>query len=455
MTVAFGTSSTASHSSTFVSSLAINKPTSTADGDFLILAVETTPTSQGGPTVTAPAGWTAFSFSPLVGGSGSELWVWYKVASGEGASYSLSFSPTIDDVVAFIARYTGVDPASPIANTGTTGDTGVTSKAVATPTGIGTGGVSVMIGGARPDSGTATLTITMPGTSRIASFYASAGASDFGAAIAMSDSTSTASGNMTISASSEISQATIVLNEVVDLGPGTYTMPSWVSAGTVSASASTATPALPTGWAQDDVFLLFVESMNGAAGAPTGWAQVGSTQFANTGSTTTETALDVYWKRATASESAPTLADSGNHQVAIIHAFRGCTTSGNPWNVQAGATETTSDTSGSCPTVTTSVDNTLVVCAATAATDIGTARFSSWTNANLSSLTERSDDASTLGNGGGVGVATGGKATAGSTGATAVTYATASAKGLMTIALQGVFTPTTGSYNSVGILVAF
>jgi hypothetical protein len=211
MAVAFGTSSTASHSNTYVGSLSINKPASTANGDLLILAVETSPTSQSGPTVTAPSGWTAVSGSPYVGSTGSALWVWYKIASSEGSSYSLSFSPTIDDITALIARYTGVDNTSPITNTGSTTASNVTSKAVAAPTGIATGGVSVMIGGARPDSGTASLTITMPGTSRVASFYASAGSSDYGAGMALSDSTSTASGNMTVNHSSEVSELTLVL----------------------------------------------------------------------------------------------------------------------------------------------------------------------------------------------------------------------------------------------------
>lgn len=212
MAVTFGSSSTASHSSTYVSSLSINKPASTANGDLLILAVETSPTSQSGPTVTAPSGWTAVSGSPYVGSTGSALWVWYKIASSEGASYSLSFSPTIDDVTALIARYTGVDNTSPITNTGSTTASSVTSKAVAAPTGIGTGGASVMIGGARPDAGTANLTITMPGTSRVASFYASAGSSDYGAGMALSDSTATASGNMTVNHASEVSEYTLVLN---------------------------------------------------------------------------------------------------------------------------------------------------------------------------------------------------------------------------------------------------
>ncbi len=67
--------------------------------------------------------------------------------------------------------------------------------------------------------------------------------------------------------------------------------------------------------------------------------------------------------------------------------------------------------------------NTLVVVAV--ATGLpnsnGTANFSAWANANLSSITERTDNTGTVGVGGGLGIATGGKATAGAYGNTTVT----------------------------------
>ena len=54
----------------------------------------------------------------------------------------------------------------------------------------------------------------------------------------------------------------------------------------------------------------------------------------------------------------------------------------------------------------------------------------------LSSLTERTDNSVTAGNGGGLGIATGVKAAAGATGNTAVTLATAASKGMMSIAIK-------------------
>jgi plastocyanin len=66
----------------------------------------------------------------------------------------------------------------------------------------------------------------------------------------------------------------------------------------------------------------------------------------------------------------------------------------------------------------------------------GTANFSAWTNANLTSITEQTDNTVTAGNGAGLGIVTGGKATAGAYANTTVTCATAAAKGMMSIALK-------------------
>ena len=214
-------------------------------------------------------------------------------------------------------------------------------------------------------------------------------------------------------------------------------MPTWVAAGTVSASTGAATPGIPTGTTTNDIMLLFAESNGQAISTPSGWAQI-DTQ------TTTGTRLSVFWKRATASESAPTVADPGDHVTARIHTIRGCVETGNPYNAFQGGVEATSDTSLSATGTTTTLVNCLVVVGATSSADIttsGTAAWSGWTNASLSSLTERSDDRRTEGDGGCLGVATGGKATAGATGSTTATLSTsptssAGTKAFITIAMQ-------------------
>lgn len=199
------------------------------------------------------------------------------------------------------------------------------------------------------------------------------------------------------------------------------TLPTWISVGTVSAGSSTTNPGLPAGWQENDIFVLTVESRNGAAGAPSGYTEISSSpQFNNASLTTDDTALNIYWKRATASESGPSMGDSGNHTISRIHAIRDCIDTGDPINVTDGATEDVTDTTFTLPSVTTTEEDCLILGAVT--NNLNTS-FSSWVNANLDSLTERADDGTTAGDDGSLGVATGGKTAAGSTGTTTVTTA--------------------------------
>lgn len=216
--------------------------------------------------------------------------------------------------------------------------------------------------------------------------------------------------------------------------------PTFVAAGAVASGVGTIAPAIPAGVLANDILLLFVESANQTISLTTanGFAEVTtSPQGTGTAAGTAATRLAVYWKRATGSDSAPTVADSGDHQVGRIIAIRGCKTSGDPWNVTpAGDVAATASTSVTIPGVTTSVNNCMIVVAVSNATDTTTAQTSAWTNSNLSSLTERIDSNATAGNGGGFGVATGILATAGATGSTTATLATSSVQGRMCIALE-------------------
>ncbi len=111
---------------------------------------------------------------------------------------------------------------------------------------------------------------------------------------------------------------------------------------------------------------------------------------------------------------------------------------GDPTDGTAGGVDATSSTSASIPGCTTTMANDLVVtaCAVGLPNSNGTADFSGWTNSNLSSLTERTDNTRSGGVGGGIGSATGVKAAAGATGNTTVTLATAAKKAMMSIALR-------------------
>jgi hypothetical protein len=220
-------------------------------------------------------------------------------------------------------------------------------------------------------------------------------------------------------------------------------MPTYVAAGAVASGTGTITPALPAGIATNDILLLCLETANQAItisnqNGGTWTAVTNSPQGTGTAGGTAATRLTVFWSRYNGTQGAPTASDSGNHQLGRIIAVRGVTTSGNPWDVTAGGVLASPSTTGTIPGATTTVANTLVVAViATALPDASsTAVFSAWTNSNLTSVTERTDNAVTAGNGGGLGIATGGKATAGAYGNTTVTCSSSTCQGLMSIALK-------------------
>lgn len=199
-------------------------------------------------------------------------------------------------------------------------------------------------------------------------------------------------------------------------------IPTWVSAGTYAAEQLTnsMTATLPPGWVQNDIFLLFFETCNQQITAPSGWSVV--TQQGSTGGTATGSALQVFWRRANASEADMVFVQNRDHRGAIIHAFRGCPTGVSPINTSvagSGAATTTMTANG----VTTTSDQCLVVTGwSNAADTLDTAWINSdYANSTLTGLTQRSQNSTDLGNGGVLAVHTGGMLTAGATGNTTVT----------------------------------
>ena len=223
----------------------------------------------------------------------------------------------------------------------------------------------------------------------------------------------------------------------------TGSIPTFVAAGAIASGTGAITPALPSGIATNDILLLFLNTSNQTITIPTPnggtWTQVtNSPQGTGTGGSSGSVALTVFWSRYNGTQGAPTTSDSGDHQIGRMIAIRGATTSGNPWDVTAGSADATASTTATIPGATTTVANTLVVTAAAVGlpNSTGTANFSAWTNANLSSLTERTDNTQAVGVGGGLGIASGGKATAGAYGNTTVTLAASAKKGMMSIAIK-------------------
>lgn len=177
----------------------------------------------------------------------------------------------------------------------------------------------------------------------------------------------------------------------------------------------------------DDILLLYVETVTGNVLAdPTGYLNVTDSPQDTAGTAATSTKLYVWWKRAGGSETAPTVTSSGNHVLGRMVGVSGCITTGDPWDVTSGSVDTAATTAVSIPGDTTTVDECL--CLAASASNlpdaISTTEFGAPTNASLTSLTEQVDDTASVGNGGGLHVVSGVKATAGVVSATTCTSVT-------------------------------
>ena len=218
---------------------------------------------------------------------------------------------------------------------------------------------------------------------------------------------------------------------------GSYATITYVGAGAKASGTGSVNPALPTGWQPGDIFLLFCETANEPVTAPAGWTQIPSSpQGTGTAGGTSATRLTVFWRRATSSETAPTIADPGDHICAAILAFRNVVETSDPWDVTVGDVLTTSSTSVTIPGATTTVPGCMVVVAVATGPDTNTAQCSGWTNPNLSSLAELVDYYTNAGNGGGFAVAAGIMTNAGNYGPTTATVTTSFVQGRISIALK-------------------
>jgi hypothetical protein len=214
-------------------------------------------------------------------------------------------------------------------------------------------------------------------------------------------------------------------------------MPTVVGVGAASPGTGTITPAYPAGYTAiaDDVAVTFVETNSETVTPPTNWATA-ATIAVSSGTLTRLTAL---WRRLNTSETAPTIADPGNHAIGRMIVIRGCRTTGNPFEAAQTSQELTADTSVSIPGVTTTNPDVLLLYAFSTGQDIGsTAGATGWANASLVNVLERMDDWTASNTGGGFAMASGEKAVAGATGAMTCTLSlAANFKALMCIALVG------------------
>jgi hypothetical protein len=171
-----------------------------------------------------------------------------------------------------------------------------------------------------------------------------------------------------------------------------------------------------------DYLFAYAETNNQAVTISTtdGWTEAPSSPVINAGIAPTR--LTVAYKKIIGDEDVfPILEASHDHIRSCSILVRGAVATGNPFNISA------SDAGGVGTAVTaigatTTVNNCLVLVAVATSNDAtSSTNFSAWANADLSSVTEVSDGSTSTGAGGGIGLASGGKATAGTYGSTTAT----------------------------------
>lgn len=95
-------------------SVVINAPSGIVSGDLLIAAIGSTSISSAETFTTIPSGWTLIKQTNNVGALGANLLSYYKIAgSSEPSSYTWSGGQNVPHI-AWIMRFTGTDPTTPI-----------------------------------------------------------------------------------------------------------------------------------------------------------------------------------------------------------------------------------------------------------------------------------------------------------------------------------------------------
>lgn len=213
----------------------------------------------------------------------------------------------------------------------------------------------------------------------------------------------------------------------------------------IGASLSSSTSAVSVSYPADiisgDFIVLATIGANQASATPSGWTHLGSSVGTGPAGTAGGICIDLYYKFATGSEtSSQTVADSGDFTAGLMVAYRNVSSS-SPIDNYSTAIAATASTAVSCPSVTTSSDNCLIVNFVASDVDSTGSRLSGWTNANLTGITERFDNGTTQGSGGGLGIAQGPLATAGASGVTTAILSAAATQALFTIAIKADTTP--------------
>lgn len=172
----------------------------------------------------------------------------------------------------------------------------------------------------------------------------------------------------------------------------------------------------PVGYQSGDIGVMICCGRAGAFSTPSGWTEIANSPQ-TVGSGSTSTSLSIFTKVAGASESSVTVSNGATIHVVAILVLRG-----GAFDVSAGTTVPAhNNATWAFPSLTTSVNNCMVIHALAEPIDNSSNRYSAYTNANLANITEQLDSGTATGIGCGLVIVTAEAATAGSIGTTTCT----------------------------------
>ncbi|MGW0682882.1 hypothetical protein ACWD2L_05910 [Streptomyces sp. NPDC002754] len=182
-----------------------------------------------------------------------------------------------------------------------------------------------------------------------------------------------------------------------------YVAVTWVSHGGFVHGTEDLTVPLPASYQLNDVLLLAVTAEEGdTITSPEGWTQVNSSPQV-TSSSDTGNQLAVFWRVSDGSEVPPVLLDGGDHLGAIIHAFHGCDIIDGPIDVDGGIFQEVNDTTATMPSLSTTIaDEMVVYFGGHGVSTVSPEATLLSADADLANVTERSNDSTTDGAGGGL-----------------------------------------------------
>lgn len=216
---------------------------------------------------------------------------------------------------------------------------------------------------------------------------------------------------------------------------------NFVSAGAVSASVAQHAIAPGSGRQADDIDWLIVETANEVPtlNVANGFVLAAASTGQGTSGGLTATRLHLYWRRWNGSDGSPEISVGIDHSLARIVSYRGVRATGLPWDESIHIRQlTTAGTVGSIQGWNPPNIPDQLIAAFTSADlpdSTGTSEFSAWVNSSLDDVTERTDDTSSVGNGGAISCTDGQLPTFLSLAATAFTSATSSLKEYLMVAM--------------------